>query len=824
MADTNDGTIIPVPIEDEMKGAYLTYAMSVIVSRALPDVRDGLKPVHRRILYAMNDMGITPDKEYKKSARIVGEVLGKYHPHGDQAVYNTLVRLAQDFSMRYLIIDGQGNYGSVDGDSPAAMRYTEARMTRFAMELLEDIKKNTVDTQLNFDDSLEEPVVLPAGVPNLLVNGTTGIAVGMATNIPPHNLTEVVNGVCAVIDNPDLPLEELLNYVSGPDFPTQGIIYGRSGIKSAYLTGRGKITVRARVEMEEMRGGREALIIHELPYQVNKAELLIKIAGLVKDKKIEGIGDIRDESDRKGMRVVIELKKGANSMVVLNRLYAHTQMQNVFGIIMLALVNKQPKVLNLKEVMVHYIAHRKEIIIRRTQFDLDKAEKRAHIVEGLLKALGEIDAVIKLIRASKSTEEARTGLMSQFGLSEAQAQAILEMRLQRLTALETKKLQDEYNELIKFISKCQELLGDDKIQYKVMKDELLLIKEKYGDKRKTVIMEDLGAIDTEDLIAEEDNVVTITHGGYIKRLPTNTYKKQKRGGVGVSGTSSRQEDFVEHLFVTSTHNYIMFFSNHGRTFFVKVHEIPEASRTARGRHIKLLLQLGDEEVIKAFVPVKDFNITQPIVLITKNGIIKRSNLSDFSNARTRGIRAMNLDDNDLLISAVLSDGQSDLLLCTRQGKALRIKENEVREMGRAARGVIGIRMKGDNEIIGVEKVSTDHKLLVISKRGYGKLMKFDEMQAHGRGTGGQIYLKINNKTGDVAAVHTVKEDDEVVVVTSQGMIIKTGVKGISTFGRMASGVKIVNVKEDDFVVAVASTDAEEESGDLSEENIEQEEK
>lgn len=809
MADERTGNIIQVPIEDEMKGAYLTYAMSVIVSRALPDVRDGLKPVHRRILFAMHEMGITPDKEYKKSARIVGEVLGKFHPHGDNAVYNTLVRLAQPFSMRHLIVDGQGNYGSVDGDAPAAMRYTEARLTRYAMELLKDIDKNTVDNQLNFDDSLEEPIVLPAGVPNLLVNGTTGIAVGMATNIPPHNLREIIDGICAVIDDMEIPLENLLHYVKGPDFPTKGIIYGREGIKSAYLTGRGKITVRARVDLEEWKGGREALIIHELPYQVNKAELLMKIAGLVKEKKIEGIGDIRDESDRKGMRVVIELKKGANSAVILNLLYAHTQMSSVFGIIMLALVNKYPKVLNLKEMMLHYIAHRKEIIIRRTQFDLDKAEARAHIVEGLLKALDKIDQIIQTIRSSANVEEARNRLINEYELSEKQSQAILEMRLQRLTALERDKLQKEYEELVKFIKECKELLASDDLQYKLMKNELLEVRDKYGDDRLTEIVADAGTIDSEDLIAEEDNVVTISREGYIKRQPVTVYKKQKRGGIGVTGASMKQDDFIEHLFIASTHSYIMFFSNFGRAFYIKVHEIPEGSRIARGRSIKLLLQLQEGENIQTYVPVQDYNLDHPIVLITKKGIIKRCTISDFSNARTKGIRAMRLDEGDLLISAELTDGKSDLLLCTREGKALRIVENDVREMGRAARGVIGIRMKGDNEVVGVEKISEDKKLLILTERGYGKLLKFEEFQSHGRGTGGQIYIKPNEKTGKVVAVQAVAGDEEIVVITSQGKIIRTAVKGISTFGRSAAGVRIVNVKED-TVVAISSTVPEEE--------------
>ncbi len=821
MAET--GNIIPVPIEDEMKGSYLTYAMSVIISRALPDVRDGLKPVHRRILFAMHDMGMTPDKEYKKSARIVGEVLGKYHPHGDLAVYHTLVRLAQPFSMRDLIIDGQGNFGSVDGDTPAAMRYTEARMTNYAMELLNDIKKNTVNTQLNFDDSLEEPIVLPAGIPNLLVNGSTGIAVGMATNIPPHNLGEVIDGVCALIDNPHMPIEGLLDYVKGPDFPTYGILHGRSGIRSAYLTGRGKVVVRAKVDVEELKGGREALIITELPYQVNKADLLVKISDLVKAKKIEGIHDLRDESDRTGMRAVIELKRSANINVILNQLYAHTSLQSVFGIIMLALVDNQPRVLNLKEVMSYYIAHRKEIVIRRTQFDLNKAEKRAHIVEGLLVALDNIDAIVKMIRDSANVEQARSGLMTSYSLTEVQAQAILDMRLQRLTALESDKLQKEYDELLIMIRQFKEFLASDEKQYTTIKTELLEMRAKYSSERRTEIVGELDSFDSEDLIVEEDNVVTISRGGYIKRLPTNTYKKQRRGGIGITGANIKEDDYVEHLFVASTHDFIMFFTNLGRTFYIKVHEIPESARTSRGRSIKILLQLNDEEVIKACLPVKDYNEKRPVVLVTKKGIIKRCFISDFVNARTRGIIAMNLDEGDILTSAVLTDGKSDLLLCTKKGIALRVREDGIRAMGRTARGVIGIRLKAGNELIGMEKVCSDRKLLIITKNGYGKLMDFNRLQSHGRGTSGQIYLKVNDKTGEVVAVHAVRPEEEVVLITSQGMVIKTAVKGISNLGRTAMGVRIVNVRKDDHVVALASTqpDVEIEGAQIEEAQIEE---
>ncbi len=804
----SNGNVILIPIEVEMKDSYITYAMSVIISRALPDVRDGLKPVHRRILYAMNEMGIIPSKAYKKSARIVGEVLGKFHPHGDAAVYNALVRMGQTFSMRSLLIDGQGNYGSVDGDMPAAMRYTEARMTNYSMELLRDIEKETVNTQLNFDDSLHEPVVLPAGVPNLLVNGSTGIAVGMATNIPPHNLAEVIDGVCAVIDDKDILVEKLMTYIKGPDFPTYGIIYGKEGISSAYLTGRGKVTVRAKVDVEIFKNDREALIITEIPYQVNKADLIIKIASLVKDKKIEGISDIRDESDRTGMRIVIEIKKGANTKIILNLLYSHTSLQSVFGIIMLALVDNQPKVLNLKEVITNYVAHRKEVIIRRTNFDLNKAEKRAHILEGLLIALANIDKIIALIRASDNANIARNGLINNFSLTEIQAQAILDMRLQRLTALEHGKIQEEYDKLLMLIKELKAILDSDDIQYRIMKDELLEMKSKYKTKRCTKIVPSLDSFETEDLIVKEDNVVTISIGGYIKRLPVSTYKKQKRGGVGVSGANVKQDDYIEHLLVASTHDYIMFFTNYGRTFYIKVHEIPESGRTTRGRSIKILLQLNEGEVVKAYVPVKDYNENRPIILVTKNGIIKRCVIRDFVNARTRGIKAMNLDEGDLLISAVLSNGKSDIVLCTKKGLALRLRENDIREMGRAARGVIGIRMKKGNEVIGMERVSSNKRLLIVSKNGYGKLTRFSTLQAHGRGTAGQIYLGVNKKTGDVATVHAVTLDEEVVIITSQGMVIKTAVKGISSFGRTASGVRLVNVKDNDFVVAVSSTEKE----------------
>ena len=805
--------IIDRSIEEEMKTAYLTYAMSVIVSRALPDVRDGLKPVHRRILFAMNEMGLTTDRRYKKSARIVGEVLGKYHPHGEAAVYNTLVRLGQDFSMRYRVIDGQGNYGSVDGDMPASMRYTEARMTGFGMEFLKDIKKDTVDVQLNFDDSLEEPVVLPAGVPNLLVNGSTGIAVGMATNIPPHNLREVIDGLIYLLDHREASVVDLLKYVKGPDFPTYGMIYGSGGIREMYEKGRGKVRVRARVDFEELSGGREALVIKELPYQVNKAELLTKIAHLVKDKKIEGVGDIRDESNREGMRAVIELKRGSHGQVVLNQLYAHTSMQIVFGMIMLVLVKNQPKVLNLKEVMEHYIRHRQEIIIRRTKYDLRRAEARLHIVIGLLKALEHISEIIRLIRASRDVGEAREGLMRGYDLSEKQAQAILDMRLQRLTGLEGEKLESERAELEELIGGYRALLEQEEKQYGVMKEEFQEIRTRYGDDRRTEIVEDIGDIEIEDLIIDEDNVITMSYGGYIKRLAVTIYKKQKRGGVGVSGAGGmvKQDDLIEHLFVASTHDYMIFFSNIGRVFFVRVHEINEGSRISRGRHIKLLLQLDEDEMIKAILPVRQFD-DRPIVLVTKQGVIKRCCLRDFSRAKVRGIKGMNLDEGDLLVSVVLSDGEGDIMLCTKNGKALRLQELEVRTMGRIARGVRGIRLKGEDEVIGVVKVTEEKKLLMISKNGYGKRLSFSNMQVHRRGTEGQKYFGVNQKTGDVVGVQVVGDNDELLVITSLGMVNKIGVKDIKKYGRLASGVRVVNVKENDFVVGLSSIrgDSEEE--------------
>ncbi len=854
---TNEN-VIPIQIEDEMKESYITYAMSVIVSRALPDVRDGLKPVHRRILYAMHELSMTPDKPFKKSARVVGDVLGKYHPHGDMSIYNALVRLAQDFSMRYPVITGHGNFGSIDGDPPAAMRYTECRMANFAVELLQDLDKGTVDYQLNFDDTMDEPVVLPSVIPNLLMNGSSGIAVGMASNIPPHNLNEIIDVIDAYIEDKEIADEELIKYIKGPDFPTGGIIYGKEGIRKAYLTGRGKIKMRAKLDVDTLKSGKEAIIINEIPYQVNKKTLIEKIADLVKNKKLDGISNIRDESDRKHkVRVVIELKKNANVQVLINQLYKHTQLQDVFGIIMLALVDiskkdlpvlveeeltlealKQryvdgdkslldgspkvvPRIMTLKEVIVHYVRHRREIIIRRSLYELFKALYRAHILEGLLKAISNIDEVIKVIRASKSTEEARNSLIEIFDFSEDQAKEILNMRLSRLTALEHEKIVDERNKLLEKIDYLKALLKSEEQQYAKIKEEMALVKEKYADERKTDIVDSIDTIETEDLIPEEDMIVTISYGGYIKRLPANSYKNQKRGGVGVSGINVKNEDFVEHLIYASTHDYILFFSSAGRVFYLKVHELPEASKQARGKNIRLLLGLNSEENIKAYVCLREFNDTSYIIMATKNAVVKKCVTAAFQNARARGIIAINLDEGDELVQALLTTGNDDIMLCTKKGQGLRFNEKSIRSMGRAARGVRGIRLASDHKfignsqkikliykkhekvkpdsLIGMQIINDDNKLFVVTENGYGKTSLYKEFMPHGRGTAGQRYITLNAKTGTVASIHSVTNNDAVIIITSKGMIIKTEVQGISQIGRTASGVRLIRKKRSDFV-------------------------
>ncbi len=801
--------IIDKYIEDELRESYLTYAMSVIVSRALPDVRDGLKPVHRRILYSQFEQSNTYEKPHVKCARTVGYVMGNYHPHGDAAIYNTLVRLAQDFSMRYPLVDGQGNFGSVDGDPPAAMRYTESRMAKITTEMLKDLKKDTVNWMSNYDDTKQEPVVLPAAIPNLLVNGAGGIAVGMATNIPPHNLKEVINGIISYIDNNDITIKELMKYIKGPDFPTSAIIFGKTGIKKAFETGRGRVTVRARIDIEEMKRDREAIIVTEIPYQVNKADLIVSIANLVKNKKIDGVSDLRDESNRQGMRIVIVLKKDTNVQTVLNQLYAHTALQSYFSYNMVALVNGQPKTLNLKEIIQYYVAHRKEIIIRRTKFDLEKAEARMHILEALLVALDNIDEIIKIIRSSKTTPEAKERLMKRFKFTDIQAQAILDMQLKTLTGLEREKLEKEYAELEKLIKELKAILASDAKQYQIIKDELGEIKEKYGDERQSELKGEIEEFDVEDLIVEEVVAVTISQNGFIKRIPISAYKKQKRGGKGVKGANIKDTDEMNHLYLASTHDYIMFFTNKGKAFYIKVHEIPEGSRTAKGRSVKLLLNLASGEKIKAVLPVKSFDDSSTIVLGTANGIVKKVSIDGFVNAKARGIIAVDLDKDDYLISAVHTTGKDDIMICTRNGYALRFKNKNLRAMGRTARGVKGIKLKKNDRVCGVIKVESDRKLFILSEKGVGKLVNFKNFTPHGRGTGGQIYIKVNERTGPVGAIQAVSDKDEILIVTTTGMILKIEASNLRTMGRTAVGVNIVNLSGEDCVSDVTAVGKDE---------------
>lgn len=793
-----------------MKSSYLDYAMSVIVGRALPDVRDGLKPVHRRILYAMNDMGMQPTKPFKKSARLVGEVLGKYHPHGDSAVYDAMVRMAQDFSQRALLVDGHGNFGSVDGDAPAAMRYTEARLSKVAMELLRDIDKDTVDFVPNFDESLEEPSVLPARYPNLLVNGSSGIAVGMATNIPPHNLGEVIDATVAMIDNPEVTAADLMKHVKGPDFPTGGIIMGKDGIKQAYETGRGSVKVRGRVEVEETSGGRARIIVTELPYMVNKARLSEKIAELVREKKINEISDLRDESDRRGMHLVIELKRDAIPQVVLNNLYKHTQLEETFGIIMLALVDGVPRTLALADVLRHYLDYQVEVITRRTQFELTKAEKRAHILEGLLIALDHLDEVINLIRSSKTVEEAHNGLMKKFKLSDEQSSAILEMRLAKLTGLERQKVQDEYKDLQKTIKYLKGLLADPKKILAVIKEELTEIKQKYADNRRTRIAPKSGELDVEDLIAEEDMVIAISHSGYVKRMPVDVYKRQHRGGRGVAGMGLKDEDFVEHLFVASTHAHILFFSTLGKVYRLKVHELPAAGRTARGQAIINLLPVAAGEKVAAVIATKEFDPDRFLMMATKNGLVKKTALDEYFSARRGGIIAINLKDGDELIDVRMTEGDSDVILVSRKGQGMLFGENDVRGMGRNAAGVIGMRLKGDDEVLAMGIAQPEHFLFVITDDGCGKRTHIKEFTRHHRGGGGMIAIKLS-RHGMVAGAMVVSEDQEVMVMSQQGTLIRTLVKGISKQGRAAQGVRVMKVAKGDRVSALARIASEDES-------------
>ncbi len=798
--------IITIDIQQEMKKSYIDYAMSVIVGRALPDVRDGLKPVHRRILYAMSELGVTPDKPYRKSARIVGDVLGKYHPHGDTAVYEAMVRMAQDFSTRYTLVDGHGNFGSIDGDSPAAMRYTEARMSKIATEMMADIDKQTVDFMPNFDETLKEPVVLPSRFPNLLVNGSSGIAVGMATNIPPHNLVEVIDGVVKLIDDPDMSTEDLMEYIKGPDFPTGGIIIGRQGIRDAYQTGRGRIIVRAKVKIEQISPTKSSLIVTELPYQVNKSKLIEKIAELVRDKRIEGISDIRDETDKSGMRIVIELKRDVNPNIVLNLLYKHTQMQETFGVIMLALVNNEPKILTLKQAIFHYIDHQRDVIVRRTRYDLNKAQNRAHILEGLIIALDNLDAVINLIRSSKTVQVAKDGLIKKFNLSEKQAQAILDMRLQRLTGLERQKIEQEYDELLKTIKYLKDVLANDDMIYDIIKKELGELKRKYGDERRTSISSDVGEIDIEDLIQEEEVVITFTHFGYIKRMPIDTYRIQKRGGKGIQGLQTREDDFVEKIFITSTHHYIMFFTNKGKVYRLKAYEIPEASRQARGTAIVNLLQLDSGEKITAAFAVKEFDDMHNLVLATEKGLIKKISLKDLDTNRRVGLIAITLRENDELISVQMTDGNDELIIGTRLGLAIRFSEKDVRVMGRTAQGVKAINLNKDDIVIGMGLVIPDGEVLVVTEKGYGKRTHMSEYRLQARGGKGIITSNITEKTGELVSIKVVRGDEDVMLINSDGTIIRLGIDNIPVIGRNTQGVTLMRLDEGHSVVSVALVD------------------
>ena len=812
MADEyNIGKLTPLNIEDELKKSFISYAMAVIVTRALPDVRDGLKPVHRRILYSMNEMGITPDKPFRKSARIVGDVLGKYHPHGDSSVYDAMVRLAQDFSTRALLVEGQGNFGSVDGDGAAAMRYTEARLSKLALELVRDIDKETVDFYPNFDETLMQPAVMPSRFPNLLVNGSAGIAVGMATNIPPHNLGEVIDGVVCMIDNPDCTTDDLMQHIKGPDFPTGGVILGRRGIYDAYHEGRGRIVVRAKSEIEEMPQNRQRIVVTEIPYMVNKAKLIEKIAEMVHEKTIEGISDIRDESDRQGMRIVIELKRDVNANVVLNTLYKHTQLQDTFGAIMLALVDGEPKILSLHQIIRHYLDHQEDVIRRRTQYDLNKAEARSHILEGLLIALDNIDEVIALIRASRTAQDARDGLMQRFGLTERQAQAILDMRLQRLTGLERDKIEAEYAELEKLIAYYKDVLANEQMVLNIIKDEILEIKRKYADPRRTEISMLDGEIDMLDLIQEEDMVVTLTHYGYVKRLPKTTYRAQKRGGKGVVGATTREEDFVEQMVVVSTHDPLMFFTNRGRVYQLNCYQIPEAGRTARGTAIVNLLQLDGGEKVTAMLPVPAEKVAGHfLVMATKKGLIKRTELSEFTNLRKAGLIALVLKEDDELIRVALTDGSYELLLGTRNGMAIRFPETDMRPIGRAAMGVKSIELTGDDEVVDMCPVFDDMKVLSITELGYGKLTEADEYRVQGRGGKGIKAMNLTDKTGRLTCQLLAHEAEDILLITDDGTVIRMPVSSISTLGRNTQGVRLMRVSGGSKVVGVARADAEEE--------------
>lgn len=815
MSEELHSQVKEIDISTEMRTSFLDYAMSIIVSRALPDVRDGLKPVHRRILFAMSELGMSPDKPHKKSARIVGEVIGKYHPHGDTAVYETMVRMAQDFSLRYMLVDGHGNFGSIDGDMAAAMRYTEARLSKIAMELLRDINRETIDYKPNYDGEENEPVVLPSRFPNLLVNGSSGIAVGMATNIPPHNLREVIEGIQMMIQNPDITPMELMQAIKGPDFPTAGFILGREGIRQAYTTGRGSVTMRARTVIEE-NNNKARIIVNELPYQVNKARLVEKIAELVREKKIDGITDLRDESDRNGMRVVIELRRDVNPNVVLNNLFKQTAMQSNFGIIMLALVNGEPKVLNLREMLHYYLKHQQEVIRRRTEFDLRKAEARAHILEGLRIALDHLDQVIALIRSSRTTDEAREGLITTFSLSLDQAQAILDMRLQRLTGLEREKIEAEYAELMKRIAELKAILADEQLILAIISEELNEIKEKFGDDRRSEITVGEESIEDEDLIPREDVVITITHTGYIKRLPVTTYRNQKRGGRGVVGMDTKDNDFVEHLFVTNTHHYLMFFTNKGKVYRLKAYEIPDLSRTARGTPIINLIQIEQGETVNAVIPVESFETEQYLFFATKQGVVKKTPIDDYSNIRKGGLIAINLREDDDLIGVKLTDGNQGIIMGTKLGMSIHFPESDVRSMGRSATGVKGIHLDDEDVVIDMDVVHEDNSVLIVTSKGFGKRTPVSEYRIQSRGGKGIKTLNVTEKNGPIVGLKVVQEDEDLMIISASGTVIRTSMDGISVMGRNTQGVRLINIREDDEVGTLARVQKNEEQNESEE--------
>lgn len=802
--------IIPINIEEEMKAAYIDYSMSVIVSRALPDVRDGLKPVHRRVLYGMLDLGVTSGKPFKKSARIVGEVLGKYHPHGDSSVYDTMVRMAQDWSLRYPMVDGQGNFGSVDGDSPAAMRYTEARLQKIAEEMLADINKNTVDFQLNFDDSLEEPTVLPAKIPNLLVNGSSGIAVGMATNMAPHNLREVVDATTAYIDNRDIQIDELMKFVKAPDFPTGGIIYGYDGVKEAYHTGRGRVVMRASAEIESYGNDRERIIVTEIPYQVNKANMIERTAELVNEKKLEGISDIRDESDREGMRIVYEIKRDANAGVVLNNLFKYTSLQTSFSINNIALVKGRPMMLNLKDMIVHFVDHRHEVIVRRTKFELDEAEKRAHILQGLLIALDHLDEVIALIRNSKTPDEAREGLMEKFGLSEIQSKAILEMRLRVLTGLERDKIKAEYEELMALIERLKAILADEGLRMQIIKDELIEVREKYGDERRSEIVYAGGEFRMEDMIENEEVVITVSHAGYIKRTPLTEYRVQGRGGKGSIGSNSREEDFIEHIFIASTHNHMLFFTEAGRCYWLKVYEIPEGTRTSKGRAIQNLISITKEDKVKSILNVQnledeEYLTNNYVIMCTKNGTIKKTLLDAYSNPRVTGINAININEGDQLLDVLLTNGNSEIVMALKSGRAIRFNESTVRPMGRTATGVRGVTLAHDkDEVVGMIAVNNaDATILVVSEKGYGKRTDIEDYRVTNRGGKGVKTIQVTDKTGQLIGIKDVSDEDHLMIINKSGLTIRMAVSDLRVMGRATQGVRLIKLNDDDEIASLA---------------------